>query len=220
MTSDSSRSSAHPPGEQSLVVGSEPPGGVDIDSFFGPVRVEWDHEAAMTPSASSRSSSISSKRPGCSTPSSSTVRCATAVPTPRRSATFSARRCSPCSLATSVTPISRRCAATPSCPSCSAWKRSSARIGKARFQGDDEKEGATWLRQHLAFCVEPLLAEPWILDVDTTIKPLYGHQEGAVLGYNPKKPGVRAIATTPLDGFDASRSRCRRLSRRRACIQT
>ena len=28
-----------------------------------------------------------------------------------------------------------------------------------------------------------------ILDVDTTIKPLYGHQEGAVLGYNPKKPG-------------------------------
>ena len=36
---------------------------------------------------------------------------------------------------------------------------------------------------------EPLLAEPWILDVDTTIKPLYGHQEGAVLGYNPKKPG-------------------------------
>ena len=49
MTRDSSRSSAHPPGEQSLVVGSEPPGGVDIDSFFGPVRVEWDHEAAMTP---------------------------------------------------------------------------------------------------------------------------------------------------------------------------
>ncbi len=31
--------------------------------------------------------------------------------------------------------------------------------------------------------MEPLLAEPWILDVDTTIKPLYGHQEGAVLGY-------------------------------------
>ena len=32
-----------------MVVASEPPGGVDIDSFFGPVRVEWDHEAAMTP---------------------------------------------------------------------------------------------------------------------------------------------------------------------------
>ena len=57
------------------------------------------------------------------------------------------------------------------------------------FKAIDEEEGAAWLRGHLAFCVEPLLAEPWILDVDTTIKPLYGHQEGAELGYNPKKPG-------------------------------
>ena len=57
------------------------------------------------------------------------------------------------------------------------------------FKAIEAKEGATWLRRHLAYCVEPLLAEPWILDVDTTIKPLYGHQEGAVLGYNPKKPG-------------------------------
>jgi hypothetical protein len=57
------------------------------------------------------------------------------------------------------------------------------------FKAIDEEEGAAWLRGHLAFCVEPLLAEPWVLDVDTTIKPLYGHQEGATLGYNPKKPG-------------------------------
>jgi hypothetical protein len=28
-----------------------------------------------------------------------------------------------------------------------------------------------------------------VLDVDTTIKPLYGEQEGAELGYNPHKPG-------------------------------
>src|SRR6201994_1792384 len=26
-------------------------------------------------------------------------------------------------------------------------------------------------------------------DLDATIKPLYGHQEGAVVGYNPHKPG-------------------------------
>src|SRR5208283_1854143 len=57
------------------------------------------------------------------------------------------------------------------------------------FKAVDETEGAVWLRRHLQDCVEPLLSEPWILDVDTTIKPLYGHQEGAVLGYNPKKPG-------------------------------
>ena len=40
---------AHPLGEQSLVVARKRPGGVDVDSFFGPVRVEWDHEAALTP---------------------------------------------------------------------------------------------------------------------------------------------------------------------------
>ena len=30
---------------------------------------------------------------------------------------------------------------------------------------------------------------PWILDIDSTIKPLYGHQQGAEIGYNPHKPG-------------------------------
>ena len=34
-----------------------------------------------------------------------------------------------------------------------------------------------------------LLGEPWVLDMDSTVKPLYGHQEGAEVGYNPHKPG-------------------------------
>ena len=49
--------------------------------------------------------------------------------------------------------------------------------------------GRSWLQEQLDYCTRPLLREPWILDVDTTVKPLYGHQEGAVVGYNPKKPG-------------------------------
>jgi len=53
----------------------------------------------------------------------------------------------------------------------------------------DEKDGAKWLCRHLRETVSPLLQEPWILDCDTTVKPLYGHQEGAVIGYNPHKPG-------------------------------
>ena len=57
------------------------------------------------------------------------------------------------------------------------------------FAAIEEEAGANWIRAHLDHCVEPLLSEPWILDVDTTVKPLYGHQEGAVVGYNPKKPG-------------------------------
>lgn len=49
--------------------------------------------------------------------------------------------------------------------------------------------GEDWMRQHLLHCVRPLLSEPWILDVDTTVKPLYGHQEAAEVGYNPHKHG-------------------------------
>ena len=47
----------------------------------------------------------------------------------------------------------------------------------------------TWLQHHLHKCYAPLLNVPWIMDVDTTVKVLYGKQEGAVVGYNPKKPG-------------------------------
>lgn len=50
-------------------------------------------------------------------------------------------------------------------------------------------EGCAWLDGHLSECVAPLLDVPWILDIDTTVKPLYGKQEGAVISYNPKKPG-------------------------------
>jgi hypothetical protein len=35
----------------------------------------------------------------------------------------------------------------------------------------------------------PLMSLPWILDIDVTIKPLYGYQEGSVVGHNPHKPG-------------------------------
>ena len=57
------------------------------------------------------------------------------------------------------------------------------------FKAIAEGEGREWLQRHLDYCAAPLLSEPWVLDADSTVKPLYGHQEGAVLGYNPKKPG-------------------------------
>ena len=62
------------------------------------------------------------------------------------------------------------------------------------FAAIGEDEGAAWLRRHLDYCTAPLLAEPWILDIDTTVKPLYSHQEGAVVGYNPKKPGRPSLS--------------------------
>ena len=52
-----------------------------------------------------------------------------------------------------------------------------------------EAESRGWLMGALKNCYAQILNIPWILDVDTTVKCLYGHQEGAVVGYNPKKPG-------------------------------
>ncbi len=53
----------------------------------------------------------------------------------------------------------------------------------------DEVKGLNWLQNHLDYCTSPLLSEPWVLDMDSTVKTLYGHQEGAEIGYNPGKPG-------------------------------
>ena len=57
------------------------------------------------------------------------------------------------------------------------------------LQKMNEALGVSWLQKHLQSCYEPLLKMPWILDADITVKPIYGHQEGEEIGYNPQKPG-------------------------------
>lgn len=52
-----------------------------------------------------------------------------------------------------------------------------------------EDASRRWLPPQLLASVGPALAQPWILDIDTTIKTLYGKQQGAAIGYNPHKPG-------------------------------
>lgn len=54
-----------------------------------------------------------------------------------------------------------------------ALRRALTRIPKAA--------GVTWLDGHLSQSVTPLLDAPWILDIDTTIKPLYVRQESTRL---------------------------------------
>ncbi len=49
--------------------------------------------------------------------------------------------------------------------------------------------GEVWCKTHLMRSVSAALNTPWILDIDTTIKVLYGNQQGAEIGYNPHKPG-------------------------------
>jgi len=57
------------------------------------------------------------------------------------------------------------------------------------FEKIEMPAGITWLQEQFDYTLRPLLAEPWVLDVDTTVKPLHGEQEGAVVGYNPAKRG-------------------------------
>ena len=47
----------------------------------------------------------------------------------------------------------------------------------------------SWMHQALQGSVAHAPDRAWILDMDTTIKTLYEHQEGAQIGYNPHKPG-------------------------------
>src|SRR6202023_3475150 len=53
----------------------------------------------------------------------------------------------------------------------------------------DEAESGSWVKRALEASYEPLLPAPWVVDVDTTVKPLYGHQQDAKGGYNPTKLG-------------------------------
>jgi hypothetical protein len=85
----------------------------------------------------------------------------------------------------------------------------------------EEEDGIPWLQDQLAYCYSPLLSQPWILDADVTVKPLYGKQEGAVVGYNPHKPGrpshtyhtymianLRLILEVEVQAGDQSSSAC------------
>jgi hypothetical protein len=57
------------------------------------------------------------------------------------------------------------------------------------FKQAKPEETRQWLKQHLRQTYEPLLEHAWVMDLDSTVKPLYGKQEKAVKGYNPAKPG-------------------------------
>jgi hypothetical protein len=66
--------------------------------------------------------------------------------------------------------------------------RSEDAVRRAFLKGEAEPY-AGWLHAHLESSYEEILKEPWILDMDGTVKPLYGQQEQAVRGYNPSKHG-------------------------------
>jgi hypothetical protein len=54
-----------------------------------------------------------------------------------------------------------------------------------------EEKAATdrWIDDALLAVAQPVMEQPWTLDIDAMVKPIFGHQDGAVVGYNPHKPG-------------------------------
>ena len=50
-------------------------------------------------------------------------------------------------------------------------------------------ESTTWMDAALRDSTLEALSTDWILDCDTTVKLLFGKQDGADIGYNPTKPG-------------------------------
>jgi len=71
----------------------------------------------------------------------------------------------------------------------------------------EEEAGETWVQGHLDYTTRPLLSEPWILDIDTTVKPLCRANGGSGGGRCSK------LIRFQLFGPSAVRSDCRRTMR-------
>lgn len=57
------------------------------------------------------------------------------------------------------------------------------------FEKQDEDELTLWMDRQMDITYSALLRYEWVLDLDATVKTLYGRQEEARVGYNPHKPG-------------------------------
>lgn len=57
------------------------------------------------------------------------------------------------------------------------------------FRKTDETKLDEWLLRHEHEVADAILHYKYVLDIDNSIKPIFGHQEGSELGYNPHKPG-------------------------------
>jgi hypothetical protein len=177
---------AHPPGEQPMVEARS----AIADTFGGRVHVEWDAAAPVTPFGQLAFFIDYLKQAGLfdawvadcplslTSPNAPTKRdllgtvLLSVLAGHRRYAHITALRCDP---------VNPPLLGMRKVVSEDAVRRGLAKIGEAK--------GLPWLQNHLDYCTAPLLSEPWVLDMDSTVKTLYGHQEGAEVGYNPHKPG-------------------------------
>ena len=69
-------------------------------------------------------------------------------------------------------------------------------IRRALGKGGAE-EWDTWLGKQERMVYKSLLTEDYVLDIDNTVKPLYGQQEGAELGIILRSLADRVTTITP-----------------------
>jgi Transposase DDE domain group 1 len=180
---------AHPEGEQPLVeVGCDPP--VGVDTYAGRVHVDWQPDAPITPLGQLPFFIDFLKTAGLFD------NWVAACPLHYTSPNAPSKRDVLGTVLLSVLSGHRRYAHITA---LRADAVNPQLLGMSKVLSEDairrgfEKieltAGVEWLHEQLDYTTRPLLGEPWILDVDTTVKPLYGEQEGAVVGYNPAKPG-------------------------------
>lgn len=180
----------HPAGEQLPVEIAAPGGPIRLDTFAGPVRVEWDISSPLTPLGQivyfieflKVSGRLDAAIEDC--------------PLVYTSPNAPAVRDVICTWVLSILAGHKRYAHITALRSDSVLAEL---MGMSKIASEDsvrralkampEAEGLEWQQQHIDQSTHPLLGERYIIDIDTTIKPLYGHQEGAVVSYNPKKPG-------------------------------
>jgi hypothetical protein len=190
MTQDKRQVPAHPAGEQPPVAQKAPPAAVTVDSWAGQIKVEWDRNAPLTPLGQASFFIEFLKVAGVF--DALVADC----PLARTSPNAPSNRDVLGTIVLSVLAGHKRYAHVTTLRADGVLPEL---LGIDRILSEDavrralaaieEEKGIAWLQRHLDHGTEPLLGEGWILDADTTIKPLYGHQEGAVLGYNPRKPG-------------------------------
>jgi hypothetical protein len=190
MSQDISCFSVHPAGEQPAVEQEAAPAPATLDTWAGPIRVEWDPTAPLTPYGQLPFFIEYLKVAGLF--GALVADCPLSYTSPNAPE----KRDVLGTTMLSVLAGHKRYAHITALrndgvlPELLGMKRIVSEDAVRRgFKAIGADEGKEWLQRHLDYCTAPLLAEPWIFDGDSTVKPLYGHQEGALLGYNPKKPG-------------------------------
>jgi len=179
----------HPEGEQPLVeFPSDHP--VPIDTYAGRVHIAWDPDAPVTPSGQLAFFIDFLKSAGLF--DNLVAACPlhyTSPNAPSRRDVLGTALLSVLSGHRRYAHITALRADTVNPPLLGMSRVLSEDAIRRAFEKIEANAGVDWLREQLDYTTRPLLGEPWILDADTTVKPLYGEQEGAVVSYNPSKPG-------------------------------